>query len=337
MTARTGWGVLGCARIATDEILPAIGDLPEARLHAVASRDPDRARAVATRFGATRHYGKYGDLVADPDVDAVYIPLPNHLHAKWATEALRAGKAVLVEKPGALSLTEARQLVACARDRNLVIGEASMFRFRRQWAFLERWLSDNLAPGESALTRVHVGYDITTRTAPGEFRLEQRIGGGALLDVGTYAITAASALFGRAKSATLTQFQHSSGPVDGISVGSLAFEANRVLAFTCDFHNAWVDTPLEVRTRLATVRLDHAFNPGLHPSEAHILRQGHAPDIRKFDGENAYATMLAEFSRNMPAGSGSTFAQRQAENLLTSAHNLSLLVAHNTSAAATES
>lgn len=327
----TNWAVLGIGRIAVNAILPAFSAASDAVLTALASRSAERAREYAEEFGVKQHYQRYSDLLDDPDADAVYVALPNHLHARWAREALMAGKSALIEKPAVLSVAEARELVDLAAQRNLLIGEASMYRYRRHWAFVESWLAENSVPGEPVLMRAHVGYDIASQAPPGEFRLDPAMGGGALLDVGVYPVGAASALFGRARSGSLVQFRIGDGAVDDLSTGSLEFTGSHILSFTCDFRHAWVNTPLEIRTRKATLLVEHVFNPGEHPTEVHVLRQGRAPDVRRFPGQNAYAAMLGEFSRNVPMGAASDFARREAEHLLCSAHNLSLLREHGSS------
>src|SRR5512138_2265529 len=120
------WGVLGAAKIAREKVIPAIQQSRSSRVVAIASRELAKARTVAEKQGIPRAYGSYDELLADAEVDAVYNPLPNHLHVPWSIKAAQAGKHVLCEKPIALSAEEARTLVA-ARDRTrVVIQEAVM-------------------------------------------------------------------------------------------------------------------------------------------------------------------------------------------------------------------
>jgi len=105
------WGVLGCARVFERRMVPAFARVDDARLMAVASRDPAKAEAVAARHGIDRAYGDYAALLDDPEIDAVYVPLPNDLHARWVLEALSAGKHVLCDKPMVLTVDDA---VRCA-------------------------------------------------------------------------------------------------------------------------------------------------------------------------------------------------------------------------------
>src|SRR5690348_18475427 len=127
------WGVLGAARIATTKVIPAMRASRFARVVAIASRNVDKARTAAEQLGIPRAYGSYDELLADPDVEAIYNPLPNHLHVPWSIRAAEAGKHVLCEKPIALSADEARQLLAVRERTGVRIGEAFMVRNHPQW------------------------------------------------------------------------------------------------------------------------------------------------------------------------------------------------------------
>ena len=127
------WGVLGVARIAVEKVIPAMQRGEVSEIAAIASRDPAKARDAAETLAIARAYGSYEELLADPEIEAVYNPLPNEMHVPWTIKALEAGKHVLCEKPVALDASEARQLIA-ARDRaGKLVGEAFMVRFHPQW------------------------------------------------------------------------------------------------------------------------------------------------------------------------------------------------------------
>src|SRR5437763_12131999 len=128
------WGILGAARIAVKHVIPAIETSGHSRIEAVASRDAAAAERVAAQFGIPRAYGSYEVLLADPKVDAVYIPLPNHLHVPWSLRAIDAGKHVLCEKPIGLTAAEARMLAdGASAHPGLAVMEAFMYRFHPQW------------------------------------------------------------------------------------------------------------------------------------------------------------------------------------------------------------
>src|ERR1700726_4087840 len=127
------WGVLGVAKIATEKVIPAMQRGEVSRIDAIASRDPERARAAAAGLGIPKAHGSYEALLADPDIDAIYNPLPNELHVPWTIKAAEAGKHVLCEKPLSLTVAEARRLLAVRDRMGVKIGEAFMVRTHPQW------------------------------------------------------------------------------------------------------------------------------------------------------------------------------------------------------------
>src|SRR5450432_548969 len=178
------WGVLGAARIARMKVIPALQRSEECEVIALASRSLANARAAAATLGIPRAYGSYEELLADPDVDAVYNPLPNHLHVPWSIKAAEAGKHVLCEKPIALDAAEARTLVA-ARDRTgVLIQEAFMVRAHPQWlAVREEIRGERL--GE--LRALQMAFSYFNRD-PANVRNDATMGGGALMDIGCYPV-----------------------------------------------------------------------------------------------------------------------------------------------------
>src|SRR4051812_6610328 len=141
---RVGWGVIGTAMIARTRTIPAMKSAPHATLVGLASRGADKARQAADELGVPRSYGSYEELLADPDITAVYIPLPNHLHLEWATRALEAGKHVLCEKPLCLSTAEISELRAVRDRTGLQVEEAFVYRSHPQWRKLRELLDSGL-------------------------------------------------------------------------------------------------------------------------------------------------------------------------------------------------
>ena len=179
------WGVLSGATIGTTLVIPAIQQSKHGDVVAIASRDAERARDLAQRLGVERSYGSYDELLADPEVDAVYNPLPNHLHVPWTVRAAEAGKHVLCEKPIALSAAEAATLLE-VRDRTGVsIQEAFMVRTHPQWVMVR----DLVASGELGDLRAVQGFFSYVNTDPEDIRNQVDAGGGGLLDIGCYPVT----------------------------------------------------------------------------------------------------------------------------------------------------
>jgi predicted dehydrogenase len=184
--------VLGVAKIAVTNVIPAMqgGELCE--VTAIASRDEGRAKAAASALGLPRAYGSYEALLDDPDVDAIYNPLPNHLHRPWTMAAAERGKHVLCEKPIGTSAREAAEIIA-VRDRTGVkIQEAFMVRTHPQWLkAMELCRAGRLGP-----VRSYLGYFSYYNDDPENIRNKTGTGGGALLDIGCYLITTARMVFG---------------------------------------------------------------------------------------------------------------------------------------------
>ena len=170
-------------------MLDALGEASGSRLQAIASHDPQRAVALAARHRIPRVQPDYAEVLADPEVDAVYLPLPNSLHLPWALRALAAGKHVLCEKPLALNATEAQEMAEAARGAGRLLMEAVMYRFHPRMAELVA----SLATAEVRHVYAAFGFRIN---APGNYRLRPDLGGGALLDVGCYVADVARWLAG---------------------------------------------------------------------------------------------------------------------------------------------
>ena len=194
MTATVRWGVLGVAKIATEKVIPAMQQGRNCRVEAIASRSLDKARQAAGRLGIAKAYGSYEELLADPAIDAVYNPLPNHLHVPWSIRALEAGKHVLCEKPIALSVAEAETLVAAGRKHpQLKLMEAFMYRHHPQWQTARRIVAEG---GLGPLRTVQTLFSYHN-TNPHDVRNQADIGGGGLMDIGCYPISLSRFLFGR--------------------------------------------------------------------------------------------------------------------------------------------
>jgi D-xylose 1-dehydrogenase (NADP+, D-xylono-1,5-lactone-forming) len=181
--------VLGAAWIAGRAVLPALREAAGAEPLAIAARDPARARELARRHGVPRVHADYAELLADPDVDAVYVPLPNSLHLPWTLRALAAGKHVLCEKPLALNAAEGMEMAEAARSAGRLLMEAVMYRFHPRI----RGLVSSLAGARVRHVYASFGFGID---APGNYRLRPDLGGGALLDVGFYVADVARWLLG---------------------------------------------------------------------------------------------------------------------------------------------
>lgn len=184
MKNKTRWGILSTAAI-TDQFIPAIKNHKHSELAAIASRNISKADEAARQWKISRSYGNYQALLDDPEIDIVYIPLPNHLHLEWTLKAARAGKHVLVEKPIALSVDEVDQMAAAARDNHVIIQEAFMYRFNPQTVKVNQLMADGVL-GELRFMRS--GFQHIHNRAD-DYRLKPEFGGGVLWDMGCYPVS----------------------------------------------------------------------------------------------------------------------------------------------------
>jgi predicted dehydrogenase len=223
------WGILGAANIALEKVIPAMQQSALAKVVAIASRDIAKARAAANRSGIPRAYGSYQELIDDPDIEAIYNPLPNHLHMPWSIRAAERGKHVLCEKPIALTAREARDLLE-ARDRTGVqIGEAFMVRTHPQW----HKVREIIASGRIGELRLIAGHFSYYRRDAGDARSRVEWGGGALMDVGCYPITISRWLFGAEPTEVVGLIERDPDlQVDRLTSGLLRFEKGQA-TFSC--------------------------------------------------------------------------------------------------------
>lgn len=186
------WGVLGVAGIATKKVIPGMKQCQRCEVVAIASRDAARAAEAASRLGLERSYGSYDELLADPTLDVIYNPLPNHLHVPWSKRVLEAGKAVLCEKPLALSLAEIESLMEVRDRAGRAAGEAFMVKTHPQWVRARRAIAD----GEIGALRSVTGWFSYDNRDPQNVRNNSAYGGGGLMDIGCYPIFLSRFLFG---------------------------------------------------------------------------------------------------------------------------------------------
>lgn len=187
------WGVLGVANIAVKKVIPGMQKCERSEVTAIASRDLGKARQAAETLGLPKAYGSYEELLADPEIDVIYNPLPNHLHVPWSVKAAEAGKHVLCEKPIALDVAEVRELIR-VRDRTGVkIGEAFMVRTHPEWLRTREIVQS----GDIGEVRSILSVFSYFNRDPQNVRNMAEIGGGGAMDIGCYPITMSRFLFGR--------------------------------------------------------------------------------------------------------------------------------------------
>lgn len=188
------WGILSTAKIGREKVIPAMQAGEFCDIVAIASRNLRQAQAEAERLKIPKAYGTYEELLSDAEIDAVYIPLPNHLHIPWALKAIEADKHVLCEKPIGLSSAEAKQLLTASESKpHLKVMEAFMYRFHPQWQYALKLVKDGTI-GE--LRSIH-SFFAYYNNDPANIRNQKDLGGGGMMDIGCYCISLSRFIFGR--------------------------------------------------------------------------------------------------------------------------------------------
>jgi len=229
MSKKLRWGVLSTASIGIRKVLPAMQHGQYTTVDAIASRDLSKAQAAAAKLGIPKAYGSYEELLADPNIDAIYNPLPNQMHVPWSAKAAEAGKHVLCEKPISLTVAEAKTLLDVRARTGVKIGEAFMIRSYTQWLRV----GELLRSGRIGQLRSVAGFFSYFNNDPSNIRNHIESGGGALLDIGCYCIQAARYGFGAEPRRVVGLIDRDPNfKTDRLTSAMLDFEAGHAI-FTC--------------------------------------------------------------------------------------------------------
>lgn len=293
MTQKLRWGIIGCAQIATGSVMPAIQESESGIIAAVASRGLAKSSAVAEEFGIKKAYGSYEELLADEEIDAVYIPLPNHLHRQWVIRAAEAGKHVLCEKPIALNSAEAAEMVEACRKAGVHLAEAYMYRHHPRIAELQEMISRGDI-GELRSIRGTFTYNDAGDTT--NIRFKSAWGGGSLYDVGCYPLSAARLLFGAEPEAVTVQaiFSPEHDNVDMMASGLVEFPGGVSLIFDCGMW-AYNRQLLEVLGTEGRIEIPMPFNARFEDAEFYVHTGG---EVSRFaaTGANPYVRQADDFA-----------------------------------------
>jgi predicted dehydrogenase len=291
------WGVLSTARIATEKTIPGLKRSSLGEVVAIASRSAETARTAAERLGIPRWHGSYEALLSDPDVDAVYIPLPNHLHMEWTIAALRAGKHVLCEKPMALSAADAERMIAAAESSGRLLMEAFMYRHHPSWVALREVAASGRI---GRLTAVDSWFSYFNDD-PANIRNIRAYGGGALYDIGCYSVNLSRMLFGAEPERVTASIVRD--PVSGVDVltsGTLAF-ASGLASFTCATQ-VETDQRVHVYGTEGRAAVEIPFNiPPDRPTRVFVTQGGDPPvapatEVLEFAAADPYACEADAFA-----------------------------------------
>lgn len=257
MNRKLRWGILSTSSIAQSAVMPGIHQSERGEIVAIASRDADKAADVAVEFNIQRSYGTYEELLADENVDAVYIPLPNHLHKEWTIAAAKAGKHILCEKPVALNADEAAEMVDVCQREGVIFAEAFMYRYHPKHARVK----EIIASGEIGEIRaLHANFTCNNSEDLENVRYKKAMGGGSIYDVGCYPISMARMILGHEPTAATVHafFSPEHDDVDMMASGMLEFPGSIALTFDCGLW-AFSRCYYEVLGTKGSIELPNAF------------------------------------------------------------------------------
>lgn len=293
---KLNWGILGAAKIAKEKVIPAMRDSGLHQVLSIASRTQEKATAAAEKLGIPKAYGSYEELLADPDIDIIYNPLPNHLHAEYTIKAMEAGKHVLCEKPVALNSEDVLKMIAVRDKKGVKAGEAFMVKTHPQW-LKTRELVQNNALGNLQLIQGAFSY---SNTNANNIRNIAAYGGGAIWDIGCYPVTTARFVLGEEPLKVVSQISYDP-----------KFETDKLVSIIMQFPstqvNFSVSTQLVPHQRMRffgnekELEIKIPFNaPNDRPCEIYI----HSGDIHQqnfetltFDTCDQYRIMTEAFSK----------------------------------------
>lgn len=298
MPDKLNWGVMGNATIARMCVIPAIQKSRNGIVRALASRSAKGAAEVGHRNRIDQLYGNYQALIDDPAIEAVYIPLPNHLHPEWTIKALSAGKHVLCEKPLACNARQAQEMAAAAATSNRILMEGFMYRFHPRSRKIHRLVSQGVI-GTPRLIRSAFCYRMSPEDAisPHNARLRPEMGGGALLDVGCYCVSVARWLYASEPRQVQCQACFHPEGVDLHATGMLKFEENRLATFEASFISGLQQTYTVVGEN-GVIELPHdAFIPW-EKEARYTLREKDAESAEPtiVPGADEYQLMVEHFA-----------------------------------------
>ena len=288
------WGILGAASIARRRVIPAMQASSNGRATAIASRDPDRARAAAAEWDLPTVHAGYAALVADPEIDAVYIPLPNSEHHRWTLAAAAAGKHILCEKPFALTAAEAEEMSRAAEGAGVALAEAFAYRFHPR---IDRLLSLIQAGAIGAIHLIRFVFSFPP-VAAGNYRLDPALGGGALLDVGCYGVDLARLVCGDEPEAVAALARYAASGVDETFAGMLRFPGGAIATLEVSMASQfWVGFEI-IGSSGMLVAPQGVRTETNQPAELHLYRD-YEHEVHTVEPADPYRLMVEEFADSL--------------------------------------
>lgn len=294
MSQTLRWGILGTASIAKRSVIPGIRGSMRNEVVAIASRNQEKADEAAKELHIENAFGSYEALLASDEVDAVYIPLPNHLHLEWTLRAAEAGKHVLCEKPIALNSAEAEKMVEACQKAGVHLAEAFMYRHHPRYQMIQ----DAISSGEiGELRGIHANFTFNSAASTENIRYHKDWGGGSLYDVGCYPISVARLLISQEPEAVTAQalFSEQHGGVDMMTSGFVEFPNSISLIFDCGMWAAFRNE-MEVLGTDGVIKVPSAFASDPDTDSSFYIKGKLGDRLVEVPSVNHYSLMADDFA-----------------------------------------
>lgn len=292
MADKIRWGILSTANIGRKRVVPAMQLCERGVVAAVASRNLDAAKEYAAELNIPKAYGSYEELLADPDIDAIYNPLPNSLHAEWSIKAAEAGKPTLCEKPLASDAAEAQTMVDAFAAHSVPFAEAFMYRFNPQTLAVKQMLDDGVI-GDLRLIHASFSFSIASEA---NIRLDKALAGGALMDVGCYCVNLTRLMTGEEpSSAKAVAVYGRESQVDEVLAGALAFPSGVLAHIDCSLRADFTQT-YHLRGTKGKITVEDAFViPNDRPTVIRVWDENGYREV-SVAPSNSYTLMADDFA-----------------------------------------
>jgi D-xylose 1-dehydrogenase (NADP+, D-xylono-1,5-lactone-forming) len=287
------WGILGCASIAKEAVIPSIQQSKNGVVRAIASRDLEKAERTAEQCGIPTSYSSYEDLLLDPSIDAIYIPLPNHLHSEWTIKAMEAGKHVLCEKPFALNTDQAEEMTEASKLAKRILAEGFMYRHHPRYAMIKEMID----AGEIGEVRgIHGEFFFNNAEDYNNVRYQPGMGGGSILDVGCYPINAIRYILNCEPEALTVNafFSPSHGNVDMMASGLLEFSKGVSATFQCSMWAEYKNS-LQIFGTKGRIEIPFAFSCNTETGNFFISSKGKRTEV-SVPKVNQYILQIEHFN-----------------------------------------
>jgi predicted dehydrogenase len=290
------WGILSTAKIAREQLIPAIQKSQFGEVKAIASRNIERAKETAEELGIEHYYGSYEELLEDEEVDAVYNPLPNDMHVPWTIRAMDLGKHVLCEKPIALDSRQAEQLRKHSKAHpDICVMEAFMYRFHPQWQIVNQLIQNGDIGNIQHIHSVFTYF----KDDPMNIRTDPQKGGGGLMDIGCYCISVARWMYGKEPHrVTGTLFKHPEWDVDILASAIMDFGHGKLSSFVCGTQTQ-SDQYVEIYGDKGKIRVNRPFNPDAEAFSTIDVTSSKGSECIEVVPANQYVIQVDSFNRSI--------------------------------------